>query len=426
MQKFVITGGVPLSGEVTPAGNKNAALPILAACLLATEPVVLHNMPRIRDVMNMRSLIESLGAQVVELSPNSWQIHTPTLLDTEPDEQLCKRIRASILLAGPLLARRGYLQIPVPGGDVIGRRRLDTHLLIFEALGATYQFDGKFHFKSEKLHGANILLDEASVTATENGIMAAVMAEGTTVFRNAASEPHIVELCNFLNGMGAKIHGVGSNLLTIEGVQHLGSTEHTIGPDYLEVISFVGAAVVTGGEILIRNAGLDVLDMVALQFARLGVRWEARGSDLWVPANQSLRVQADFGNAVPKFEDAVWPGFPADLLSIAIVVATQCEGTVLFHEKMYESRLYFTDKLVAMGARIILCDPHRAIVQGKSQLLGERLESPDIRAGMAMLLATLAARGTSHIGNIGQIDRGYEQVEQKLRALGAKIERLDA
>lgn len=424
MEKFVIEGGTSLRGEVTPGGNKNAALPLLAACLLTDEPVILHNVPRIRDVSDMRHLIESLGVKVEDLGGNSWRVTARTVRPADLDPDLCRRIRASILLAGPMTARAGELRLFPPGGDVIGRRRLDTHILALQALGAEVTYGRKLEFVARGLKGADILMDEASVTATENAIMAAVRAKGITVIRNAASEPHIQELCRFLNKLGARIENIGSNTLHIEGVDQLHGGEFTIGPDYLEVVSLVGAAVVTHGEIRIRNAGVNYLEMIAQVFRRLGVVWQVEGDDLIVPAEQPLEVVADLGGVIPEIKTNVWPAFPTDLMSIAITVATQAKGSVLFHDWMYSGRMYFTDKLVGMGARIILCDPYRCLVQGPSQLFGEKLESPDIRAGMSLLLAALAAEGTSHIRNVGQIDRGYERVDDKLRLLGAKIERV--
>ncbi len=427
MDQFVIEGGHPLHGTVTPSGNKNAALPLLAACLLTAEPVTVHNVPRIRDVETMRQLLCDLGTTVEDLGPNTWRLHTPAVLKARLDPELCRRIRASMLLAGPLLARHGEVELPPPGGDVIGRRRVDTHLLALEALGAEITYDeAQFVMRTRGLHGAQLLLDEASVTGTENAIMAAVLAPGDTVLRNAASEPHVQELCQFLNRLGARIENIGSNTLTIHGVPALGGGEHTIGADYLEVMSLVGAAAVTGGAIRIRNAGLQHLDMIGLVFRRLGVRWLADGDDLLVPAEQSLTVVPDHGGAIPEIKTNVWPAFPTDLTSIAIAVATQAAGSVLFHDWMHSGRMYFTDKLVQMGARIILADPHRCLVQGPNYLQGERLESPDIRAGMALLLAALCARGPSVIRNIGQIERGYERIDEKLRGLGAKIERVTA
>lgn len=423
MEKFVIEGGHPLRGEVTPGGNKNAALPLLAACLLTDEPIILHNVPRIRDVSDMRHLLESLGAQVEDLGDNSWRIVARTLRPADLDPDLCRRIRASILLAGPMTARAGELRLSPPGGDVIGRRRLDTHILALQALGAEVNYGRTLEFSARGLKGADILMDEASVTATENAIMAAVLAKGITVIRNAASEPHIQELCRFLDKLGARIENIGSNTLHIEGVDKLHGGEFTVGSDYLEVISLVGAAVVTRGEVRIRNAGVAYLEMIAQVFHRFGVNWKVENDDLIVPADQSLEIKPDLGGVIPEIKTNVWPAFPTDLMSIAITVATQAKGSVLFHDWMYSGRMYFTDKLVGMGARIILCDPYRCLVQGPNRLFSEKMESPDIRAGMALLLAALAADGKSDIRNIGQIDRGYERVDDKLRALGAKITR---
>lgn len=423
MEEFIIEGGVPLHGEVTPAGNKNAALPLLAACLLTDEPVVLRNVPQIRDVQVMRQLIESLGAVVEELDAKTWRITTRQLAASHLDPDLCRRIRASILVAGPVVARAGSLRLPPPGGDIIGRRRLDTHILALQALGAEVTYNRIFDFHTTGLRGADILLDEASVTATENAVMAAALAKGETRIRNAASEPHVQELCHFLNSLGAQIEGIGSNTLRIVGVPRLHGGEFTIGPDLLEVVSYIGAAVVTRGEIRIHNAGVEHLEMINQVFRRLGVHWEVDGEDIFVPSNQTLVVKSDLDGAVPEVKTNVWPAFPTDLISIAITVATQATGSVLFHDWMFSGRMYFTDKLVGMGARIILCDPYRCLVQGPTQLFSEKLESPDIRAGMALLLAALAAKGTSTIRHIGQIERGYEKVDEKLRALGAKIER---
>ncbi|MBI3159354.1 MAG: UDP-N-acetylglucosamine 1-carboxyvinyltransferase [Chloroflexi bacterium] len=428
MERFVIEGGQPLSGEVTPSGNKNAALPLLAACLLTEEPVVLNNVPNIRDVQTMRALMESLGAVVEDLEEHRWRITARHINAGQLDPNLLKQIRASILLAGPLTARLGDLTLAPPGGDVIGRRRVDTHILALQALGAEAAYDIEkkvFRFSAPKgLTGADVLLDEASVTATENAIMAAVLAKGETIIRNAASEPHVQELCQFLRSIGANIQNIGSNTLHIAGADALSGGEFTIGPDYLEVVSYIGAAVVTRGSIRIRNAGNQYLDMIRLVFERLGVRWDTEGGDILVPADQELVIEKDLGNAIPEISVMPWPAFPTDLMSIAIVVATQSTGSVLFHDWMYPSRMYFTDKLVGMGAQVVLCDPHRAIVQGPSRLIAENLESPDIRAGMALVLAALAARGKSEIRNVAQIDRGYERVDEKLQALGAKIERL--
>ncbi len=424
MEKFIIEGGVPLKGEITPAGNKNAALPMLAAALLTSEPVILHNVPDIRDVRDMRQLISRLGVDVEDLGGNSWRITARAVRPADLDPDLCARIRASILLAGPMIARAGEIHLPPPGGDVIGRRRLDTHILALKALGADVYYRRSFDFQTRKrLKGADILLDEASVTGTENAVMAAVTAKGTTILRNAASEPHVQELCQMLNGMGARISGIGSNTLVIEGVDELHGVEATVGPDYLEVVSYIGAAAITHGELRIRNAGSQYLDMIRMAFRRLGVEWKVEGEDILVPPRQRLKIEPDLGGAVPEIKTNIWPAFPTDLMSIAIVVATQSRGSVLFHNWMFEGRMYFTDKLKSMGAQIILCDPHRCIVNGPTKLYGEKVESPDIRAGMALVLAALAAEGQTTIRNAGQIDRGYERVDEKLRSLGAKIER---
>lgn len=422
MDKFVITGGRPLHGTMQPSGNKNAALPMMAACLLTAEPVILHNMPNIKDTQTMRRLLESLGVEIEVLeNPSSWRFQAKNITPSDLDPDLCRQIRASILLAGPMIARFGDLVLPPPGGDVIGRRRVDTHVLALEKLGATFNYNGVFDFKSERLQGADILLDEASVTATENTIMAAVLAKGNTTIRNAASEPHIQELCKLLNAMGAGIQNIGSNTLLIEGKESLHGAEFNIGPDYLEVISFVGAAVVTHGEIRIKNAGVEHLSMIQLVLKRLGVDMTFIGDDILVGANQRLVIEPDLGNAIPEISVMPWPAFPTDLMSIAIVIATQSTGTILFHDWMYPSRMFFIDKLVSMGAQIVLCDPHRCIVNGPTRLNAEKLDSPDIRAGIALVLAALSANGTSTIRNVNQIDRGYERIDEKLRNLGAEI-----
>ena len=421
MEKFVIEGGVPINGELTPAGNKNAALPLLAACLLTAEPVILRNIPRIKDVSVMRDLIESLGASVENLDATSWRITARDLRPADLNPDLCRRIRASILVAGPMEARVGEFKLPPPGGDVIGRRRLDTHILALRALGADVVYDRGFSFQSDGLRGADFLMDEASVTATENAIMAAVTAQGDTVIHNAASEPHVQELCYFLNMLGAQIEDIGSNTLHIHGVPKLHGGEFTIGPDYIEVISFVGAAAVTRGGVRIKNAGVKNLKMIQHIFERMGVTWQSEEDDLIVPAEQELKIIPDLDGAIPEIKTNVWPAFPTDLISIAITVATQASGSIMFHDWMFSGRMYFTDKLVGMGAKIILCDPYRCLIQGPNQLYGENLESPDIRAGMSMLLAALAAKGQSTIRNIGQIERGYQDVDKKLRALGAHI-----
>lgn len=428
MARLIIEGGVPLSGVVTPSGNKNAALPLLAACLLTDEPVILHNVPNILDVETMRELLESLGVSIEALGNHTWRVHAAQVRPADLHPDLCRKIRASILLAGPMIARSGEIALPPPGGDVIGRRRVDTHILALTALGAQANYNRTerlFSFKAGQLRGAEILLDEASVTATENAIMAAVTAQGTTVLRNAASEPHIQELCWMLNTLGAQIEAIGSNTLHIHGVPRLHGGEFSIGPDYLEVVSFIGAAVVTRGSIRIQQAGPAYLDMIQIVLRRLGVHWQIEGQDILVPADQPLVVEPDLGDAIPVINVMPWPAFPTDLMSIAIVLATQSQGSVLFHDWMYPSRMFFIDKLVGMGAQIVLCDPHRCIVQGPTPLVGEKMESPDIRAGMALVLAALAADGQSTIRSAGQIDRGYERVDEKLRQLGARIERVN-
>lgn len=427
MEKFIIQGKLPLQGTVTPSGNKNAALPLLAACLLTDEPVILRNLPEIRDVQDMRALLIGLGVNITPAGDHAWQVRAQEVRATELDPEICRRIRASILLAGALIPRTGGLTLPPPGGDVIGRRRVDTHILALEALGTQAEYDRQerlFRFKTSQLRGNDILLDHASVTATENTIMAAVTAKGNTTIRNAASEPHIQELCQFLNILGAQIEGIGSNTLRIQGVDKLNGGEFSIGPDYIEVVSLIGAAVVTQGTIRIRKAGPKNLDMIAMVFQRLGVRWEIEGEDIIVPADQQLFIEADLGNAIPEISVMPWPAFPTDLMSIAIVIATQSQGSVLFHDWMYPSRMFFIDKLVSMGAQIVLCDPHRSIVQGPTTLYGEKMESPDIRAGMALVIAALAAEGKSVIRNVAQIDRGYERIDEKLSALGAQIQRV--
>lgn len=423
MEQFIIQGGYPLSGEITPSGNKNSTLPLLAACLLTDEPVTLHNVPDIRDVNTMRALLESLGVSFTDQPDHTWIVQAKDVRPADLDPDICRKIRASILLAGPMVARSGELHLPPPGGDVIGRRRVDTHLIAIKALGAEASYDRMFHFNAKKLKGADILLDEASVTGTENAIMACVTAEGTSIIRNAASEPHIQELCHFLNILGANIENIGSNTLHIHGVPRLHGGEFTIGPDYLEVVSFIGAAVITKGSIRIRKAGNEYLDMIRLVFGRLGVVWNIDGEDIVVPSGQPMEVEQDLGGAIPMINVMPWPAFPTDLMSIAITISTQSKGTVLFHDWMYPSRMYFTDKLVSMGAQIVLCDPHRCIVQGPTKLFPEKMESPDIRAGMALVLAALSAEGKSVIRNVGQIDRGYEKVDQKLINLGAHITR---
>ena len=424
MEKLLIEGGHPISGTFVPSGNKNAALPLLAACVLTDEPVTLRNMPNIGDIHTMADILADIGVDVKQLDPHSWRLHAKDVRTDELSPELFGRIRGSITLAGPMLARTGSVQMPRPGGDVIGRRRVDTHFLALRSLGAAVDSDLTFRLKCNQLKGADILLDEASVTGTENAIMASVMAKGTTVIRHAACEPHVQDLCHMLCQFGAEIDGIGSNTLTIQGVDKLSGGEFRVGPDYMEIGSYMALAAVTGGELLIKGAAPEHLRMVALVFDRLGVEFEARGDDIFVPHEQRLKITPDVGGAIPTIKDAPWPAFPADLMSIAIVLASQSEGTVLVHEKMFESRLYFVDQLIAMGARIILCDPHRCVVQGPSPLHGEEVSSPDIRAGMALLIAALCAEGESLIRNIRQIDRGYECIDEKLASLGAKVKRI--
>ncbi len=424
MYKYRIEGGFPIKGRIRASGNKNAALPCIAAALLADDVVTLRNIPEIEDVQVMLDILRHLGAGVESAGPNGWRIDPRTAARTDVAVELSRKIRASILFAGPMLARFGRLTLPPPGGDVIGRRRVDTHLLALEELGARIEIDGVFAFTANKLVGADIFLDEASVTATENAVMAAVRAEGRTVLRNVASEPHVQDLCRMLVSMGARISGIGSNILEIEGVERLGGCEYSIGPDFMEIGSFIGLAAVTRGEIEIEGVNPDDLRMMKIGFGRLGIRWSVEGGLLTMPAGQSMRVVPDLGGQTPKIDDAPWPGFPPDLTSIMTVVATQVEGMVLIHEKMFESRMFFVDKLIGMGARIVLCDPHRAVVSGPARLSGSELVSPDVRAGMAMVIAALCAEGVSTIKNVYQIERGYERLTERLRSLGARIERL--
>jgi UDP-N-acetylglucosamine 1-carboxyvinyltransferase len=422
---YAVAGGRPLHGTIRPAGNKNAALPILAATLLADGPCRIDNVPRIGDVETMLALLAHLGAGVQWTGPNSVEIDPRAAEPRELDPGLCARIRASILLAGPLLARFGRVRLPPPGGDVIGRRRVDTHFLALEQLGATVTVGTTYQLEARQVVGRDIFLDEPSVTATENALMAAVAARGTTVLRNAACEPHVQDLARFLTALGAEIHGIGTNLLTIRGRGPLGAAPFTLGPDHIEVGSFIGLAAVTNGALTIEGVRAEDLRATLFAFDRLGVRPRLDGDTLVVDADQERRIRPDVGGHVPKLEDGPWPAFPADLMSIAIVVASQCEGLLLVFEKLFESRLFFVDKLIGMGARIVLCDPHRAVIAGPSPLRGGVVESPDIRAGMAMLLAALAAAGESVIHNVGQIERGYERIDERLRALGAEIERRD-
>jgi UDP-N-acetylglucosamine 1-carboxyvinyltransferase len=428
MEKFVIKGGVPLSGELTAAGNKNAALPILAACLLTEEELLLHRVPRIRDTEAQIALLERLGVEAVWVADNSLKLCAAAVSEIEVDEELSDKIRASFLLAGPLLARFGEARMPPPGGDFIGRRRLDAHLDAFQDLGAEVDADRWIELKSPAggLRPCAIFMDEPSVMGTENALMAAALTPGLTKISNAACEPHVQDLAQLLTKMGATVDGIGSNVMVVHGRDRLSGADHTISPDHIEVGSFMALAAATGGELRIRGVEPGDLIMVRRQFRRLGLESRFEGEDMVVPPKQSLRIKADVGDAIPKIEDGPWPAFPADLTSIALALATQADGEILIFEKMFENRLFFVDKLVAMGARITLCDPHRAIVSGPSRLHGERVESPDIRAGMAMLIAALAAEGTSEIGNIRQIDRGYEQIDERLRGLGAQIERVSA
>jgi UDP-N-acetylglucosamine 1-carboxyvinyltransferase len=424
---FAIEGSRPLSGTIRVAGNKNGALPILAATLLTGEPVALTNVPRIRDVDTMIDLLADLGADAAWCGPNEVRIDTANVAKSNPDPHLCARMRASFLLAGPLLARFGRATMPPPGGDVIGRRRLDPHMHAFAELGADVDADrGLYEMRTDGLLSAHVFLDEASVMATENTVMVAVLTPGETVLGNAACEPHVQDLCRFLVSLGAHIEGIESNVLRIHGVDTLGGGSWAVGPDHIEVGSFIGMAAITGGDVTVEGA--DPKDLVSIKpaFERLGVRMEIGEDSVHVPSRQQLVIRDDLGGMIPKIEDGPWPAFPSDLTSIAITVATQAFGTVLMFEKMFENRLFFTDKLVSMGARIILCDPHRAVVTGPTPLVGQRMESPDIRAGMAMLLAALCAEGRSTIGAIHQIDKGYERIDERLRALGASIERVEA
>lgn len=424
MERFIVEGGHRLDGTIRPAGNKNAALPILAASLLTDEPVTLSNVPAIDDVRVLVGLVEKLGVSVERIDENVLRVHAKEVSGSVPDPEESRQIRGSILLAGPLLARTGNATVTRPGGDAIGRRRLDTHLLALEKLGAKVETAAtEYRLRVDRLRGARIFLDEASVTATENAVMAAVLASGSTLIYNAAAEPHVQDLCRFLNLLGARIGGIGTNSIAVEGVERLGGGEFRIPSDHIEVGSYIGLAAVTRSEIVIEDAVPDYLEGVLPVFAKLGVEVEVEGSAIRVPKDQDLKVQYELGSAIPKIDDGPWPLFPADLLSIMIVIATQAEGTVMIFEKMFESRLFFTDRLIEMGASIILCDPHRAIVVGRSRLHGARITSPDIRAGMALLIAALCAKGESVIHNVQQIDRGYERIEERLGRLGARITR---
>jgi UDP-N-acetylglucosamine 1-carboxyvinyltransferase len=427
MDELVIDGGSRLAGAVTASGNKNAAFPLIAAALLTDQPVTLRRVPDISDVRAMLQIMEGLGVEVERGDRHAVTLRARTLRSSAPDPALLRRIRGALVLMGPLLARSGQVRFGGSGGDQIGRRRVDTHVLGLRALGAAMEEEGAdLVLRAPRLRGQDILLDEASVTATENIVSAAALAEGTTIIRNAASEPHVQDLCRLLVAMGARIEGIGSNVLTVHGVRTLAGADVTLGADFMEVGSFIALAAVTGSEIEIRQAGVDDMRMSLMVFRRLGVEVRARGDDLVVPGGQTLTVMADLGNAIPRIDDGPWPAFPADLMSVALVTATQAAGTVLIHEKMYESRLFFVDRLIGMGARVVLCDPHRALVHGPTRLRGEPqgLPSPDIRAGMALVIAALCAEGRTVIRSVEQIDRGYEDIDARLQALGARVKRV--
>jgi len=425
MYEYHIEGGFPIKGTIAASGNKNAALPCIAASLLTAEPVILRNIPEIEDTGVMLLILQALGAGVEKIEQHAWKIDAAKIIRNDIPSELSKKIRASILFAGPLLARTGKAIMLPPGGDVIGRRRLDTHFLALTDLGARVTTEGKFEFTANKLAGADIFLDETSVTATENAVMAAVLAEGKTLITNAASEPHVQDLCNMLNAMGAKISGVGSNILEISGVRTLHGCDYTIGPDFMEIGSFIGLAAATKGTISITGVNPRDMRPLRISFSKLGIRWDTEGTTLSVPTGQEMKVNTDLGGMIPKIDDSPWPGFPPDLTSIMTVVATQVDGTVLIFEKMFESRMFFVDKLISMGARITLCDPHRAVVTGPSTLHGDNLVSPDVRAGMAMVIAAMAAHGESTISNVYQIERGYEHLVERLQKLGAHITRVE-
>lgn len=425
MYEYHVEGGIPIKGTIQASGNKNAALPCIAAVLLTRDDVILRNVPEIEDTHVMIQILQSMGVTAEKLSEHVWKFNSSGLTGNTIPQDLGKKIRASILFAGPLIARCGKAVMLPPGGDVIGRRRLDSHFLALTELGARVTTSGKFEFTANKLVGTDIFLDEASVTATENALMAAVVAEGKTEITNAASEPHVQDLCNMLNSMGAKISGIGSNILKIEGVKKLNGTDFSIGPDFMEIGSFIGLAAATRGSITIKGVNAKDMRPLRISFGKLGIRWDIDGDTLTVDAGQEMRVNTDLGGMIPKIDDSPWPGFPPDLTSIMTVVATQVEGTVLIFEKMFESRMFFVDKLLNMGARITLCDPHRAVVTGPSVLHGERLVSPDVRAGMAMVIAAMAAHGESVISNVYQIERGYENLVERLKSLGAHIERVE-
>ena len=432
MAAFIIEGGHPLSGTITPQGAKNEALQVICATLLTSEQVTIHNIPKIRDVMNLIQLLKDVGVKVSsEGSTYTFQADDLNLDYLQSNEfvQKCAQLRGSVMMIGPLLARMGKATIAKPGGDKIGRRRLDTHFLGFERLGAQFHHVAErdvYEISAEKLKGQYMLLDEASVTGTANIVMAAVMAKGTTTIYNAACEPYLQQLCKMLNAMGAHISGIASNLLTIEGVDHLNGTEHTILPDMIEVGSFIGMAAMVGDGIRIKDVSIKDLGIIPNTFRRMGIKIKEEGDDLFIPRMRHYEIQSFIDGTIMTLADAPWPGLTPDLLSVLITVATQARGSVLVHQKMFESRLFFVDKLIDMGAQIILCDPHRAVVVGhdrKLQLRGGRMSSPDIRAGIALLIAAMSAKGTSRIDNIEQIDRGYENIEGRLNALGAKITR---
>ncbi|OQY29552.1 MAG: UDP-N-acetylglucosamine 1-carboxyvinyltransferase [Candidatus Cloacimonetes bacterium 4572_55] len=427
MEKFIIEGGRRIQGEIEPRGSKNEALAILSATAMLPEKTTISNIPLINDVLLMIELLKAVGVSVERLDKRTFTFQADGIKEVNLCSEAFRKIRGSLMLLGPLLGRIGKLKFPLPGGDKIGRRRIDTHVYALEKLGAQFEWDKENLVSApDGLSGADILLDEASVTATENAIMAAVQAVGTTTIYHAACEPHVQQLCHFLNQLGARIEGIGSNLLTIHGGNRLSGGHYRITSDYLEVGGFVGLAALTRGELLIRQAAVPHLFQIRRVFSRLGIRTEIRGDDLFVPSDQSLEITGDLGGNILKIEDSPWPGFPADMTSVALVVATQCRGEVLIHEKLFESRLFFTDRLIEMGAKIVLCDPHRALIIGPSQLHGSRLSSPDIRAGMALLVAAMAAKGQSEIQNIVQIDRGYEKIDQRLKKLGACIERINS
>src|SRR3954470_2213078 len=428
MEKLVIEGGVPLSGTIVPAGNKNAALPLLAASLLTEEQVVIGNVPRIRDTEAMLTLLADLGVTVDWVEDNTVALQADGIDGTEVDPALAERIRASFLVAGPLLARFGSASMPPPGGDVIGRRRLDPHLDAFRALGAEVHHNRHIRLSAPNggLRSTDFSMDEPSVMGTENALMAAALTPGSSVIRNAASEPHVQDLARMLNKMGAAIEGIGSNVMYVHGMRVLGGCEHAVSPDHIEIASFMALAGVTGGELRIRDCVPDDMRMICLVFERLGLHSHWEGGDVIVPGGQKLVVARDAGDYQSKVEDGPWPAFPADLTSIAVALATQSEGSVLIFEKMFENRLFFVDKLISMGAEITICDPHRAIVIGPRRLRGQRLSAPDIRAGMAKLIAALAAEGRSELFNVMQIDRGYERIDERLRELRANIERTAA